>query len=89
MTAKDRFTHHCLLFCQRCEFPAVYPAVALVGEVDYDMLFAEVSTSIADFMAVEQSQISLELQRKRVAHFYYRGTLVIRSQSVSEGFFFA
>lgn len=89
MSAKDKFTHYCLLFLQNQGFRTKPPAVVMVGEADYDQLFFEVSTSVADFMAVEQSQISLELQRNRVAHFYYRGTLVIRSPSVPDGFFFA
>jgi len=89
MNARDRFTHHWLKFAQACDFPSVSPAVAILGANDYDRLYAEVTTSVADFMSCEQSQVSLEFQRKRVAHFYYRGILVIRSPGILEGFFFA
>jgi hypothetical protein len=78
-----------LRYAQQNAFPTVNPAVAILGANDYDQLFSEVSTSVADFMSCDQSQISLEFQRKCVAHFYYRGVLVIRSPGVLEGFFFA
>lgn len=89
MTAKDKFNHGWLSVTTATGFPAISPGVVMVGALDYDQLFAEVTTSVADFMSCEQSQVSLEFQRRRVAHFYYRGILVIRSCSVNEGFFFA
>lgn len=88
MSAKEKFNHW-LNVTAACSFPAVSPAVVMVGAHDYDQLYAEVTTSVADFMSCEQSQMSLELQRKRVAHFYYRGILVIRSLGSIEGFHFA
>lgn len=89
MTSKDKFNHGWLSVTTAAGFPATSPGVVMVGALDYDQLFAEVTTSVADFMSCEQSQVSLEFQRRRVAHFYYRGILVIRSCSVNEGFYFA
>jgi len=89
MNAKEKFNHYWLNVATANGFPVSSPGVVMVGAHDYDQLFAEVTTSVADFMSCEQSQVSLEFQRKRVAHFYYRGILVIRSCSVEEGFFFA
>ena len=88
MTAKDRFTHHYLHAAQNTEF-TWQPSVTILGHLDYDQLFSEISTSVADFMSVEQSQISLELQRKHVPHFYFRGILVLRSLTMATGFYFA
>ena len=88
MTAKERFTHHCLHAAQNTPY-SWQPSVTILGHLDYDQLFSEVSTSVADFMSVEQSQVSLELQRKHVAHFYFRGILVLRSPTLVTGFFFA
>lgn len=88
MNGKDRFTHHCYNAARNREF-TWHPSVAMLGTLDYDQLYSEASTSVADFLSADQSQISLELQRKRVAHFYFRGILVLRSPTIMTGFFFA
>lgn len=88
MNAKEKFNHWINVWVGNWP-DATSPAIAMAGYLEYDQLFSEVSTSVADFMSCEQSQVSLELQRKRVAHFYYRGILVIRSCGTQEGFHFA
>lgn len=88
MTAKDLFVNRKHLAMERCAF-AWDPSIAILGYEDYDVLFSEVRTSITDVMACNQSNMSLELQRKRVPHFYYQGILVTRSPFDQTGFHFA
>lgn len=88
MTAKDQFSHECLDAAKFTDF-GWRPSVAILGGMDYDRLYEEVTTSVADFLSVEQSQVSLELQRKRVPHFYFRRILVLRSPTIVTGFSFA
>jgi hypothetical protein len=86
MNAKVRFSQHLRGYVAIAQLPA---KIAILGSEDYDQLFSEVATSVADFQSCSQSQVSLEFQRQGVAHFYYRGILVIRSPGSREGFHFA
>lgn len=89
MNARTKFLSHLHNYSLSASYPIMSARVAILGLQDYDALFLEISTSMADFLSCDQSQVSLELQRQGVAHFYYRGILVIRSPGSIEGFHFA
>ena len=89
MNARTKFLTHLRHYAASVSHPIISAKVAILGRQDYDALFLEISTSVADFLSCDQSQVSLELQRQGVAHFYYRGILVIRSPGSIEGFHFA
>lgn len=86
MSARAKFNEHLNRYRQNTRDS---PTVAILGHREYDPLFLEISTGVADFMSCEQSLVSLEFQRRRLAHFHYGGILVIRSPGSMDGFHFA